>query len=131
MPCGLGSAVAGLLESPLFKQCVVFGSPLTDEDPNVVVKLEGLGRLAPLAKAPPAAAQAPAGPASPGSDPLSRLLALHALSHHPKLSGIAKELLGPGAQLSKDKYIFKQAGGGGGFIAHQVSAAPGPSSRWP
>ena len=128
-----GSGGDALLEHPTFKKCVVFGNAGTDEDPNAIVKLEGLGRLAEIGSAAhvqsrDAAAEdisasppddSALGEGSGGGSALERLLALHKLCHDPRIVSISKQLLGDKAQLMKDKYIFKQAGGGGGFPPHQ------------
>lgn len=86
---------------PAFEKCVVFGCARTGEDPTKINKLEGLGRLADCAYN-------------------SQLKALfRTVGQCPRLAAIARQLLGVGATLMKDKYIFKGKGGGDGFPPHQ------------
>jgi len=108
-------SIGDLVDNPLFQRCVIFGNPITNEDPDAIVKLEGMGRLKEVAIARDSVAVA--GPV--GANPLDRLLALHRLCHDPRLVSVSRQLLGAKAELMKDKYIFKQAQGGGGFVAHQ------------
>jgi hypothetical protein len=132
-----------VLDHPTFQKCVVFGNAGTDEDPNAIVKLEGLARLeelvihtvltGALCASGGSGVDAAAGGqgaddvsddrgdahASSSTDALNRLLTLHELCNDPCIAAISRQLLGPEAQLMKDKYIFKQAGGGGGFPPHQ------------
>jgi len=84
-----------------FEKCVVFGCARTGEDPTKINKLEGLGRLADSAR----------------SAQLLRLF--RRVGRCPRLAAIARQLLGAGAQLMKDKFIFKGKGGGDGFPPHQ------------
>jgi ectoine hydroxylase-related dioxygenase (phytanoyl-CoA dioxygenase family) len=84
-----------------FNKCVVFGCARTGEDPSKINKLEGLGRLHETARN-------------------SQLLALfRRVSLDPRIVAIAHQLLGAGAELMKDKYIYKGKGGGDGFPPHQ------------
>ena len=94
---GAGSAAA----DAAFDKCVVFGCARTGEDPTKINKLEGLGRLADSART-------------------AQLVQLfRRVGQCPRLAAIARQLLGAGAQLMKDKYIFKGKGGGDGFPPHQ------------
>ena len=86
-------------EAAAAARCIVYGNPGTGEDPAQIVKLEGLGRLG-------------------GAHPLRK--GLHqTLCGDAALASAAKRLLGARAELMKDKFIFKAAGVGGGFVCHQ------------
>ena len=79
---------------PDLKSRVCFGNPTSGEDPTKISKLEmlrGVPRFAPL----------------------------FGLCTDPRITSAADQLLGEGAQLMKDKYIFKTAGQGQGFTPHQ------------
>jgi len=83
-----------LAADPDLKSRVCFGNPTSGEDPTKISKLEmlrGVPRFAPL----------------------------FGLCTDPRITSTADQLLGDGAQLMKDKYIFKTAGQGQGFTPHQ------------
>lgn len=95
VPAGSASADAA------FNECVVFGCARTGEDPSKIIKLEGLGRLA-------------------DDSHNAQLVALfRSVGQDPRLAAIARQLLGAGCALMKDKYIYKGKGGGDGFTPHQ------------
>ena len=100
-PAGAAAAAAAAADAA-FDKCVVFGCARTGEDPTKINKLEGLGRLA---------------AASPYTAQLTALF--RSVGQSPRLAAVARQLLGAGAALMKDKYIFKGKGGGDGFPPHQ------------
>jgi hypothetical protein len=99
-PAGAAATAADAADAA-YSKCVVFGCARTGEDPTKINKLEGLGRLA----------------AAPHSAQLAALF--KSVGQSPRLAAIARQLLGAGAALMKDKYIFKGKGGGDGFPPHQ------------
>ena len=98
---GAAGAAAAAAADASYSKCVMIGCARTGEDPTKIIKLEGLGRLA----------------AAPHSAQLAALFA--SVGQSPRLAAIARQLLGAGAALMKDKYIFKGRGGGDGFPPHQ------------
>ena len=95
------AAAAAAADDAAYGKCVTLGCARTGEDPSKIIKLEGLGRLA----------------ASPHCSQLAALFS--SVGQCPRLAAIARQLLGAGAALMKDKYIFKGKGGGDGFPPHQ------------
>lgn len=100
-PAAPAASTEGGDDDAVFDKCVVFGCARTGEDPSKINKLEGLGRL-------------------PDTPRNSQFLSLfRRVGLDPRLKSIARQLLGAGAELMKDKYIFKGKGGGDGFPPHQ------------
>jgi hypothetical protein len=100
-PAAPAATTEGGDDDAVFDKCVVFGCARTGEDPSKINKLEGLGRL-------------------PDTPRNSQFLSLfRRVGLDPRLKSIARQLLGAGAELMKDKYIFKGKGGGDGFPPHQ------------
>eukprot|EP00041_Stephanoeca_diplocostata_P011507 m.190611 g.190611 ORF g.190611 m.190611 type:complete len:292 (+) comp18566_c0_seq1:37-912(+) len=88
------SDMDAMRSNPHCRDRVVFGNASTGEDPNKITKLEGLRDV-------------------------TDFKSLFGLTQDIRFQSMAKQLLGPHAELMKDKYIFKQAGQGHGFTPHQ------------